>query len=267
MSAITRNMPKTARVFITASDHMTGLIGATLTVYLAKEGQAFSLITPTVVERGFGWYDISLTSLHTDTLGNLTVHVESSGGGDPAELTYTVTDYTDIANAIHTELTELTNLDASISSRLASASYTTPPTTLEITNGIWDELMASHLTIGTTGYALSQASSASLTPTEVANAVWDVQSTDHVLVGTTGLLLSQINANVSSVTVSQSTLTSLVNTLLKYERNRTRIDTTAATLTVYDDDCTTVLQVFNLKDHLGNPSIQEVCERSPTSCP
>lgn len=38
------------------------------------------------------------------------------------------------------------------------------------------------------------------------------------------------------------------------------------TLTIYDDDCTTPLQTFYLKDSNGNLSITEVCERVPTDC-
>lgn len=102
---------------------------------------------------------------------------------------------------------------------------------------------------------------------DISSEVWEEQSTDHLNAGTTGFLLTQIKSDTTSIMVSQGTITSLVNTLLKYERNRTKIDTVNATLTIYDDDCTTPLTVFNLRDHLGNPSIQEVCERSPTTCP
>lgn len=69
------------------------------------------------------------------------------------------------------------------------------------------------------------------------------------------------------VSVSQAAISALINTMLKYERNRTKIDVAAATLTIFDDDCTTPLTVFNLKDHLGMPSISEVCERAPSTCP
>jgi len=49
------------------------------------------------------------------------------------------------------------------------------------------------------------------------------------------------------------------------DTNRTKIDDVAKTLTVYDDDCTTVLRVFQLLDQNGNPSTDSVCERKPTS--
>jgi hypothetical protein len=55
----------------------------------------------------------------------------------------------------------------------------------------------------------------------------------------------------------------LLQTLLKYEKNRTRIDKTAKTLTVYDDDGTTPIKVFSLRDENGVPSITEIIERLP----
>lgn len=46
-------------------------------------------------------------------------------------------------------------IDAAISTRLASASYTTPPTTAQITDAVWDELRSpDHTTAGTFGYYL-----------------------------------------------------------------------------------------------------------------
>lgn len=102
---------------------------------------------------------------------------------------------------------------------------------------------------------------------DVSSGVWNEPSISHTAAGTTGLFLSQIQTNTASISISQVTLTSLLNTLLKYERNRTQIDTINATLTVFDDDCVTPLTIFNLRDHLGNPSVSEVCERAPTTCP
>ena len=46
---------------------------------------------------------------------------------------------------------------------------------------------------------------------------------------------------------------------------RTRIDPTSKTLTVYDEDCTTILRVFNLYDSTGTPSVVDVCERKPVT--
>jgi hypothetical protein len=46
------------------------------------------------------------------------------------------------------------NLDATVSSRLAAASYTTPPTAVAIADQVWDEPMAAHGSAGTAGFDL-----------------------------------------------------------------------------------------------------------------
>lgn len=101
---------------------------------------------------------------------------------------------------------------------------------------------------------------------DIAPAVWNQLATDHVAVGTMGLSINQIGADAAAIRISQTAMTTLLNTLLKYERNRTRIDTANAQLIIYDDDCVTPLTTFNLRDFNGMPSVQEVCERIPTTC-
>lgn len=73
------------------------------------------------------------------------------------------------------------------------------------------------------------------TPTEIANAVW-----------------AHANAALLEGDVAE---------LLKHTKNRWKI--AANQLTVYDDDGTTPLQVFNLKDASGNPTMTEPYERVP----
>lgn len=98
---------------------------------------------------------------------------------------------------------------------------------------------------------------------DIVDGVWDETATDHITAGSMGLLQNQIAANAASLTVSMVTVLSIINRLLNYDENRTRIDPTAKTLTVYEDDEVTVMKVFNLKDDLGNPSVTQVCERDP----
>ena len=60
--------------------------------------------------------------------------------------------------------------------------------------------------------------------------------------------------------------TETINTLCVYikklENNRLKIDATANTLTIYDDDGTP-LRVFNLKDSVGAPANENIYERVP----
>lgn len=52
------------------------------------------------------------------------------------------------------------NINATISSRLATSGYTVPPTVGAIADQVWDETLADHLTVGSTGSALNSAGSA-----------------------------------------------------------------------------------------------------------
>ena len=88
-----------------------------------------------------------------------------------------------------------------------------------------------------------------LTKEEVADQVWDETKADHSIVGSTGEALTNIEG--------------IVEILLKFEANRSLIDPVAKTLTIYDDDETTPIHVFALKDSTGPPSVTEVCERDP----
>lgn len=105
-------------LLIQSSDHITGLTGATLTITASKDGGAFSSISPTVTERGNGWYNIALTSSHTDTLGDLALHI-SATGADPLDTKYHVVAY----NPHSSTSLGLSYLDAAISSRLATGLF------------------------------------------------------------------------------------------------------------------------------------------------
>ena len=93
-----------------AADHVTGKTGLTLTINASKAGAAFGVITPVVTELGTGSYSLALTAAHTDTLGDLALHITGSGA-DPADVQCQI-----IAGS----------LDADVSSRLATAGYTAP---------------------------------------------------------------------------------------------------------------------------------------------
>lgn len=72
-------------LLIQSADHITGLTGATLTITASKNGAAFASITPTVTERGSGWYSLALTTGHTDTLGDIALHI-TSASADPLDV-------------------------------------------------------------------------------------------------------------------------------------------------------------------------------------
>jgi len=66
-------------LMVGAVNRSLGVPGATLSCSISKAGGAFSGISPTVVDRGFGWYAVTLTASNTDTAGALVLHVEASG--------------------------------------------------------------------------------------------------------------------------------------------------------------------------------------------
>lgn len=67
------------------TDHVTGAEGLTLAIEASKNGGAFSSISPTVTERGDGWYSLLLTTSHTDTLGDFALHITATGA-DPTDV-------------------------------------------------------------------------------------------------------------------------------------------------------------------------------------
>lgn len=83
MRTIDQSTARSISVFmLDAADHASGKTGLTLTITASKAGAAFASISPTVTELGNGWYEIELTASHTDTLGDLALHI-TGAGADP----------------------------------------------------------------------------------------------------------------------------------------------------------------------------------------
>jgi hypothetical protein len=96
--------------------------------------------------------------------------------------------------------TRLANLNAPIDSRLATAGYATPPTAGAIADQVWDEAIADHLGAGSTGLALSTASSGGVDPAVLADAVCDEALAGHTTAGTLGKKIADLaNADLSGV--------------------------------------------------------------------
>lgn len=98
---------------------------------------------------------------------------------------------------------------------------------------------------------------------DIACATWEEPSADHLAAGSTGLLQSTTATDAGTAATNSVSILAFVETILKFERNRTRIDKTAKTLTIYDDDGTTPIRVFDLRDSTGALSITEIAERDP----
>ncbi len=98
---------------------------------------------------------------------------------------------------------------------------------------------------------------------DIEDAVWNASKVDYLAVGSMGEAINATDANVDQLRLDVVSMMTLIELLVKYETNRTMIDKTLKTLTVFDNDGTTPLQVFNLFDGAGAPSVAEVCERVP----
>lgn len=101
MRNLQQSTAATVMVFMTDSaDHVSGKAGLTLTITASKNGAAFASISPTVTERGTGWYSLDLTTTHTNTLGDLALHITSTGA-DPSDIiTYVSTGTFDTVGVI-----------------------------------------------------------------------------------------------------------------------------------------------------------------------
>jgi len=97
---------------------------------------------------------------------------------------------TALSNATWTDVRagKLDNLDAAISTRLATAGYTAPPTAAANADAVWDELVAEHAGAGSAGATLAAASAPSAAV--VADAVWDEALAGHAGAGSAGSALS-----------------------------------------------------------------------------
>jgi hypothetical protein len=76
-------------LMVSAVNRSIGVPGASLSCSVSKNGGAFSGITPTIVDRGLGWYAVTLSPADCGVVGQLVLHVEASGC-DHSDLTFDV---------------------------------------------------------------------------------------------------------------------------------------------------------------------------------
>lgn len=118
--------------------------------------------------------------------------------------------------------------------------------------------------------AVATSGSTGPTASSIADAVWDKLAISGSSSNSFGEFINMIKASVESTSADVYELKSkvdaatlIINTLLKYENNRTKVDQVAKTLTIFDDDSVTPLKVFDLKDYSGAASVTTIAERDP----
>lgn len=79
MLDVKQGSAQTLMLYVVDSTTEAPKTGLTLTLEASKGGAAFASITPSVVERGGGWYAVTLSASHTDTLGDLVLNCTNSG--------------------------------------------------------------------------------------------------------------------------------------------------------------------------------------------
>lgn len=89
-----------------------------------------------------------------------------------------------------------------------------------LTNDMWDEPLAGHLTLGTTGYYLSLAGSGSVSPSAIASAVWGALRSSYATANTFGEALQGVlsptrasNLDFLDVAVSSRESATLANSI------------------------------------------------------
>lgn len=199
-------------LMIDSADHISGKTGLTPTVTISKAGGSFNAPSGAVTEIANGWYKVAAHATDSGTLGQIVLHATGAGADpfdgivgeviafDPQDATAlgvsrldgTITSRaaasTALTNATWTDA-KAGYLDAAVTSRLASAGYTVPPTAAANAGAVWNEALAGHAAPGSAGLALSSAGGGS-TPADIADAVWDEALAGHAAAGSSGAALS-----------------------------------------------------------------------------
>jgi hypothetical protein len=274
-------------VFMTdSSDHITGKASLTLTITASKNGAAFASISPTVNDRGTGWYEVQLTTSHTDTLKDLVLHI-TSAGADPTDCAFEIVAYDPLVS---------TNLGMSyLSGSVALDSTVSKAAGAKGTDNIHDDLDTHNTLLGTkiptnftfTGANVNAESKVTAAPANMAldstvskdatvakaagtkgtDNIHDDLDTHNTLLGTkipTNLSFSGANVNaeskvtaapanmaLDSTVAKESTLTTIYNLLLFVKRflmNKKLWNDGTKQWDIYDDAGTSIL--YNWKPHI-----------------
>ena len=131
--------------FYTASK--VGKTGLTVTVNV-RRGTTSVVTGGSATEIGDGLYAYTLTSGSVTSENEYTAVFKTSD---------TSVDQRDLPALWAIGKAGIEDLDAAISTRLAGASYSAPPSAASVADAVWDEAISGHTTVGSTGAQLSAA--------------------------------------------------------------------------------------------------------------
>lgn len=281
MRQLKQSTAATLRVFMTdATDRTAGIAGLTLTVTACKAGESsHTSLTPTSQQSvGNGWYDIVLSTTHTNTLGVMTFHITGTGA-DPTDIAVEIVSQligelatpTNITAGTITTATNVTTVNG-LAANVITAASVAADAVAEIADAVWDEATAGHVGAGTTGLALTDiladtaeigTAGAGLTNINLPDQTMNITGNLSGSVGSVTALgttaKSDVNAEVVDVLatdthaeVGQGTppATASYKQMLQYlyKNWRNKKTETATTFSLYADDGTTVDQKATVSD-------------------
>ncbi len=228
MRYLLQSTARNVMVFMTDADHVTGAAALTLTITESKNGGAFSSTSPTVTDRGDGWYQIALTTTNTNTLGDYCLHITASGA-DPTDIHFDVI-AVNLADSVRGGMTALPNAAAEASGGLytrgTGAGQIRQQTNGQIDvnverwrNGVTGTLIngtdvpAAVTTMAANSLTASALASDAVTEiaaaisipsaATVADAVWDEAISGHLTAGSTGAALNSAGSGGSAPTAAE----------------------------------------------------------------
>lgn len=172
-------------LMVQASDHISGLTGATPTVTISKNGAAFGAAAGVVAEIGNGWYKLTPAAGDVGTNGPGMLHA-TAAGGDPSDIPFQV--LADLPGGTVSSVTG--NVAGNVTGSVGSLA-TQAKTDAE--NAVWNAVRASHTTTGTFGGdAISAPTNFGVMSIDASGHV-ALQSTEH-----TAIAADVLNATAAS---------------------------------------------------------------------
>lgn len=188
-----------------------------------------------------GWYDLSLTTSHTDTVGELVIVVQDASAALPVYARFQV-------------------VAASVYNRLWASSAVGPLTSPETANAVWDATQSGHTTAGSFGEIA----------TEIASILVDTGTDIPALIAALNdLSAAQVNAEVVDVMATDThampaqgappaapTYEQILTHF--WESYRNKLEQTATEFRIYDDAGTTVQRKAAVSDDGTTTTVGEI---------
>lgn len=233
--------------FLDKTDGVTEESGlATTGTEISKAGGAFAAGPTLGTHDSDGWYPISLTTTHTNTLGDLTVKVHDAATHLPVWAHFTVLPanvYDSLvagSDALQVHANEITAgliTATAIATGAIDADALAADAAAEIADAVWDEDATGHQTGGTFGQAIGDpgADTNTIFKAVVTDATGATVGVDVAAVladtGTDGVVVASINANAITAAATAADFTTEVTSGLAQETTPASIKTQTDKLT------------------------------------